>query len=66
MLVVTSNFKSLANSICSNFNGALSGLRQFMANRSPLKMMKNTFYFISKALLVLKIFELLSRIFDHV
>ena len=27
---------------------------------SPLKMMKNAFYFILKALFVLKIFELLS------
>ena len=40
--------------------GALSGLRQFLANESPLKIMKNAFYFISKALFVLKIFEFLS------
>ena len=26
-----------------NLNGALSGLRQFLATESPLKMMKNTF-----------------------
>ena len=28
--------------------GALSGLRQFLATESPLKMMKNTFYFNQK------------------
>ena len=32
---------------------------------SPLKMMKNAFYFILKALFVLKIFELLSWLFGH-
>ena len=39
------------------FKGPLSGLRQFLAIESPLKMMKNAFYFTSKALLVLKIFK---------
>ena len=43
-----------------NFKGALSGLRQFLATESPLKMMKNAFYFTSKALFVLKIFKFLS------
>ena len=33
---------------------------------SPLKMMKNTFYFILKALFVLKIFKFLSWLFGHV
>ena len=33
---------------------------------SSLKMMKNAFYFILKALFVLKIFKFLSRLFDHV
>ena len=33
---------------------------------SPLKMMKNAFYFILKALFVPKIFKFLSWIFDHV
>ena len=32
------------------FKGAFSGLRQFLATEGPLKMMKNTFYFILKAL----------------
>ena len=34
---------SLLFSSC--FKGALSGLRWFLANESPLKMMKNAFYF---------------------
>ena len=38
----------------------LSGLRQFLATESPLKIMKNAFDFISKALFVLKIFNFLS------
>ena len=33
---------------------------------SSLKMMKNAFYFILKALFVLKIFKFLSRLFGHV
>ena len=47
------------------FKGTLSGLRQFFATESPLKMMKNTFYFTSKALFILKIFKFLFLIFDH-
>ena len=35
-------------------------------NKSPLKMMKNAFYFILKALFVLKIFKFLSGHFGHV
>ena len=37
--------------------GRPSGIRQFWAAESPLKMMKNAFYF---ALFVLKIFKILS------
>ena len=33
---------------------------------SPLKMMKNIFYFVLKAFFVLKIFKFLSRYFGHV
>ena len=36
------------------------GLRQFLTTESPLKIMKNAFCFISKALFVLKIFKFLS------
>ena len=46
--------------------GALSGLRQLLATESPLKMMKNAFYFTSKALFVLNIFKFLSGLFGHV
>ena len=34
-------------------------------NESPLKMMKNAFYFILKALFVVKIFKFLSLLFGH-
>ena len=40
--------------------GLLLGLRQFLANESSLKMMRNAFYFMLKALFVLKIFTILS------
>ena len=40
--------------------GALSGLRQLLTTERPLKMMKNVFYFTSKAIFVLKIFKFLS------
>ena len=33
----------------SMFKGALSGLRQFLANESPLKMMKKCFLFHLKS-----------------
>ena len=33
---------------------------------SSLKVMKNAFYFILKALFILKIFKFLSRLFGHV
>ena len=35
-------------------------------NESPLKLVKNAFYFISKALFVLEIFKFLSWPFGHV
>ena len=40
--------------------GTLSSLRPFLAIKSPLKMMKNAFYFTLKAFFFLKIFEFLS------
>ena len=43
-----------------DFKGALSALRQFLVNESPLKMIKNAFYFSLKTLSVLKIFKFLS------
>ena len=50
----------------NSFQGALSGLRQFLATESPLKMMKNAFYFTSKTISILKIFQFLSWLFGHV
>ena len=46
--------------------GALSGLRQFLTFASPLKVMKNDFYFTLKARFVLKIFKFLSWLFCDV
>ena len=42
------------------------GLRQLLATESPLKMMKNAFHFILKALFVLKIFKFLAWDFGYV
>ena len=44
----------------------LSGLRQFLAIESTLKMMKNVFYFTSKALFILKIFKFLSELLQYI
>ena len=49
-----------------NLKDALLGLRQFLAAESPLKMMKNAFYFMSKTLFVFKIFKFLSWLFGCV
>ena len=38
----------------------LSGLKQFLAAEIPLKVMRNAFYFTSKALFVLKMFKFMS------
>ena len=54
------------NNILHNIKGALLGLRLFLAIESPLKIMKNAFYFTLKALFVLKIFKFLSWLFGHV
>ena len=51
--------------ICT-IKGALSGLGQFLATESPLKMMKNAFYFTWKAPFVLTIFKFLSWLFGDV
>ena len=39
---------------------------QFLATESPLKMMKNPFYFTLKALCIFKIFKFLSWLLGHV
>ena len=48
------------------FKGALSEVRPFLATKSPVKMMKNAFYFTVKGIFVLKIFKFLSQHFGHV
>ena len=53
-------FEKLESIADRDLKGALEGLRQFLATETPLKMMKNPFYFTSKALFVLKIFKFLS------
>ena len=45
--------------------GALSGVTQFSATESPLKVMNNAFYFTLKSLFILKIFIFLPRLFGH-
>ena len=45
--------------IANILKGAVLGLRQFLAIESPFKVKKKTFYFILKALFVLKIFKFL-------
>ena len=42
------------------FQGTLAFLKQFLTTESPLKMLKNSFYFTLKALFVLKILKFLS------
>ena len=63
---------AISNSaICSSKNWRflkveLSGLRRFLAIESPLKVMKNYFYFTSKAFFVLNILKILYWLFGHV
>ena len=52
--------------IAVKFTGLLSGLGQFQTIQSPLKMMKNDFYFMLKAPFVLEIFTFLSRRLGYV
>ena len=58
-ILILDNAKMLTNHL-KYIKGALSGLRQFLTTESPLKMMKNAFYFILKVLFVLKTFKFLS------
>ena len=70
---VTSGYKLLSNYVFdtvrsrnkNDIKGTISGLRQFLAVESSLQIMKNSFYFISKTL-VLKLFRFLSSFFGHV
>ena len=51
-MLVGSHFLKKIKRLVVDIKGALSRLRQFLATESPLKMMKNTFYFTLKALFV--------------
>ena len=50
-----------SNEVKSLVKGTISGLRQFLATESLLKIMKNTFDFTLKALFVLEIFQFCSE-----
>ena len=50
----------------TSVKGAISGLIHFSAAKTPLKMMKNSFYFTKKVLFFLKLFKFLSWLFGHV
>ena len=58
-------YADLVKFIVETLKGTLLGLKRFLATESALKMMKNAFYFTSKALFVLKIFKILSWHFGH-
>ena len=64
--------EGVINSSCGNYGSFLNSDSHLPKKcvigliESPLKMMKNAFYFILKAFLVLKIFKFLSRLFSHV
>ena len=46
--------------------GPLADVRKFHTTRSPLKIMKDDFCFMLKALFVLEIFMFMSWLFDYV
>ena len=62
----TKNTRENLKIIIIKLKGALSGLRHILTTEGPLKIMKNAFYFTSKALFVIKIFKFLSWFFGHV
>ena len=66
MFNITSNTIIYCHCYYHYIKGALSDLKQFLATESPLKAMKNAFYFTLKALFLLKKFKFLSWIFGHV
>ena len=59
MLFLSSRINHLLQEI-TIFTGALSGLRQFLAIESSIKMTKNGFHFSLKALFVHKTIKFLS------
>ena len=65
-MIAKTNIEWYKQIVGKTVKSAFSGLKLFVAIESPLKMMKNAFYFTSKALLLLKIFKFLSWFFGHV
>ena len=66
---VSNNIIEMPNLSIANFKVGLSPSKNilfYFFNESSLKMMKNAFYFILKALFVLKIFKFLSWHLGHV
>ena len=59
-VAIIMSFKILKYFSSGKISFLLSGLRQVLATESPLKVMKNAFYFTSKALFVLKILKFLA------
>ena len=59
-VTIIMSFKILKYFSSGKISFLLSGLRQVLATESPLKVMKNAFYFTSKALFVLKILKFLA------
>ena len=49
-----------------SIKSALSGTRYYLTTESPLKKMKNDFYFTSEALFVLKLMNFSSWLFGRV
>ena len=60
MSMLSTSSKISEKLLFKQIKGPLLGLRQFLTTESPLNMMKNNFYFILKALFVLKIFKFFS------
>ena len=54
------------NVLEKKIKGLLLGLRQFLVTKTPLKLMKNAFYFTLNPLFVHKIFNFLSWLCGHV
>ena len=52
--------------IANIVKGAVLPLRQFLATENRRRLKKNTFYFIFKALVVIKMFKFLSWLFGHI
>ena len=59
-------FTKLLQQTVKLIKSVLSGLRQFMPTKSPLKTIRNAFYLTLKALSICKMFRFLSWLFGHV